>query len=222
VRILAGAADLVVIVDVMSFSTAVSVAVERGATVIPYRFRDDTANGYARSVGATLANPDRGGPGLTLSPASLSILGLGEQIVLPSPNGATCSVVAAEAGATVVAGCLRNAGAVGRFAAARGGTTAVIAAGEIWPDGSLRPALEDLIGAGAVLAGLDPESLSPEARAAVAVFLSARDDLPRTLESSSSGRELIDAGYGADVTIASQLDATDLVPVLTDGAFTAR
>ncbi|MGK2852026.1 MAG: 2-phosphosulfolactate phosphatase [Candidatus Limnocylindrales bacterium] len=222
VRILAGQADLVVIVDVLSFSTAVSVAVERGATVIPHRFRDGTGEHLARSVGATLANADRGGPGPTLSPASLSVLRPGEQLVLPSPNGATCSVLAAEAGARVVAGCLRNASAVGRLAASLGGTTVIIAAGEIWPDGGIRPAVEDLIGAGAILAAFDPLSLSPEARAAVAAFRATRDEMIGMLESSASGRELIDAGFGADVAIAGQVDATEVVPMLTGGAFHAR
>lgn len=222
VRILAGSADLVVIVDVLSFSTAVSVAVERGAMVIPYRFRDGTAEHYARSMGATLANPDRGGSGPSLSPASLSSLHRGEQLVLPSPNGATCSALAAEAGAVVVAGCLRNASAVGRFAAGRGGTTAVIAAGERWPDGGLRPAVEDFIGAGAVIAAMAPSSLSPEAKAAVAAFQAARDDLRGMLEGSSSGRELIDRGFGSDVTIAGDFDATELVPVLGEDAFQGR
>jgi 2-phosphosulfolactate phosphatase len=220
VRILAGQADLVVIVDVLSFSTAVSVAVDHRAVVIPHRFRDDTAEHFARSIGATLANPDRRGSGASLSPASLSVLRPGERLVLPSPNGATCSLVAAESGATVVAGCLRNASAVGRFAAAHGGTTAVIAAGEIWPDGGLRPAIEDLIGAGAVMAVLDPLSLSPEARIAVAAFRAAGSDMLGMLSASSSGRELIEAGFAPDVMIAAELDATDLVPVLRDGAFT--
>lgn len=220
--VLAAPVDLVVIVDVLSFSTAVSVAVERGARVFPYRFRSDTAEDFARSVGATLASADRGGQGPTLSPASLLNLRPGDQLVLPSPNGAACSMLAAERGATVVAGCLRNASAVGRFADAHGGTTAVIAAGEKWPDGGLRPAVEDLIGAGAVLAHFDPSSMSPEARAAVSVFRAALGELPAMLKSSSSGRELIDAGFGVDVAMACEVDATDLVPVLSGGAFLAR
>jgi hypothetical protein len=40
------AADIVV-VDVLRFSTAVSVAVERGATVLPYTWEDDRAETYA-------------------------------------------------------------------------------------------------------------------------------------------------------------------------------
>jgi 2-phosphosulfolactate phosphatase len=222
VRILAGQADLVVIVDVLSFSTTVSVAVERGAMVIPRRLGDATAESDARSVGATLANRDRAGPGPTLSPSSVSVLRPGEQLVLPSPNGATCSILAAEAGALVVAGCLRNASAVGRFAAAHGGATAVIAAGETWPDGGLRPAIEDLIGAGAILAALDSRSLSPEARVAVGAFRAAGSDLPGMLSASSSGRELTAAGFGPDVVIAGEVDATDLVPVLSDGAVRGR
>lgn len=219
VQLLAGETDLVIIVDILSFSTAVSVAVERGAAVIPYRFRDASAAAYARSIGATLAATDRSGPGPTLSPASLAALRQGERLVLPSPNGAVCASLAAEAGALVVAACLRNAGAVARFATSRGGTTAVIAAGELWPDGGLRPAVEDLIGAGAVLAGLDADLMSPEARAAAAAFRAARHDLLGALTGSASGRELVDRGFSDDVAIAARLDVTDLIPVLADGMF---
>lgn len=221
-RALAAVAGTVVIVDVLSFSTSVSVAIERGGIVIPSRVADDTAAEHARSIGATLASPYRGGPGPTLSPASLSVLRGGERLVLPSPNGATCTLLAADAGATVVAGCVRNATAVGRYAAARGGTVAVIAAGERWPAGGLRPAVEDLIGAGAILAALGPRRLSPEAMSAVAAFRAAAGDLRATLDASSSGRELIDAGFGEDVAIAAAIDATELVPELRDGAFQGR
>ncbi len=220
VRSLAAVADLIVVVDVLSFSTAVSVAVERGATVIAHRSGDAAgAAARARAIGATLASPNRGAPGPTLSPASLGSLHAGERLLLPSPNGAACALLAAEAGTMVIVGCLRNAGVVGRFAATRSGTTAIVAAGERWPDGGLRPAVEDLLGAGAILAAFDRAALSPEARAAVAAFRDASRDLPSALIESASGRELAERGFEADVRLAAELDATDLVPVLVDGAF---
>jgi 2-phosphosulfolactate phosphatase len=219
VRVLAPVVDLVVVVDVLSFSTAVTVAVERGARVIPYPFRDGTARAYAKSIGATLASPNRGAPGPTLSPSSLLGLRPGDLLVLPSPNGAACAVAAAEAGAMVVAGSLRNASAVGRLVAAHGGASAIIAAGETWPDGGLRPAVEDLVGAGAILAMVEPAGLSPEARGAVGAFHTARARLAAILRDSASGRELIGAGFEPDVELAADHDATDLVPVLVDGAF---
>jgi 2-phosphosulfolactate phosphatase len=225
VRLLAPVVDLVVVVDVLSFSTAVSIAVEQGARVVPYpmdgRVDDGTAATHARAIGATLARPNRGGPGPTLSPASLAGMRSGDLLVLPSPNGSTCAVEAAATGTMVVAGCLRNASAVGRLVDAHGGTAAIVLAGERWPDDSLRPCVEDLLGAGAILAGIEPRSLSPEARAAVGAFRSARSRLGPALTDSASGRELVQRGHGADVALAAALDATDRVPVLVDGAFSS-
>ena len=219
VQTLAPVVDLVVIVDVLSFSTAVSIAVEQGARVVPYRYQDATAAEHARTIGATLASPNRRTTGPSLSPASLVSLRAGDVLVLPSPNGASCAVEAAVSGAMIVAGCLRNAAAVGRLVAGHGGAVAIVAAGEAWPDASLRPAVEDLIGAGAILAAVEPGALSPEARAAAAAFRGMRGTLARILLESASGRELVKAGLAEDVELAADLDATDLVPVLVDGAF---
>ncbi len=221
VRLLAPLVDVVVIVDVLSFTTAVSVAVEQGATVFPHRFRDDTADQRAKRLGAVLAQSRRDGPGPSLSPSSLAMLAPGDRLVLPSPNGATCTVLAAEATATVVAGCLRNASAVARFVRDRGGTVAVIAAGEQWPDGTLRPGVEDLLGAGAIIAALTTGSASPEARLAAAAFERLRHGLASALADCASGREILDRGFARDVELAAELDVTALVPVLRDGAFTA-
>jgi 2-phosphosulfolactate phosphatase len=205
------------VVDVLRFTTAVEAAVSHGVAVYPYRWRDGTAAAFADSVRAVLADGrDPAGP--SLSPSSMDALAPGAAVVLPSPNGSACTVLAAEAGAQVVAGCLRNAAAVAAWADAAEGPVTVIACGERWPDGSLRPSLEDLLGAGAILASMTGDS-SPEARAAVAAFRDAARHLPGVLSECASGRELIDKGRAADVRYAARLNASATVPVLSQGAF---
>jgi 2-phosphosulfolactate phosphatase len=221
-----GSACLVVI-DVLSFTTATTVAVEAGTRVFPYPRRDETAAAFAARKQASLAvartavTPESP---WSLSPAGLQRAPLTDRLVLPSPNGST--IAAAASGLPVVAGCLRNATATARWLIRRGfGTRArpvgVIAAGERWPDGSLRPAVEDLLGAAAVISGLMDgglDSLSPEA---VAAGTCPRDSLAFMIKASASGRELEAGGFAEDVAIASQIDSTDVVPVLSDEAFEA-
>ena len=80
--------DVLVVVDVLSFSTAVTVAVERGAQVWPHCGGADAAR-LAEDVGAELAGHRGSDAVLSLSPASLLGLGAGDRLVLPSPNGST-------------------------------------------------------------------------------------------------------------------------------------
>jgi 2-phosphosulfolactate phosphatase len=229
---LAPVSDIVVLVDVLRFTTAVSVAVGRGATVFPYRWRDETAATFADVNDAELAGP-RGDPSFrwSLSPTDLMGIPAGARLVLPSPNGAHLSVAAADSGAMVVAGSLRNAAAVGRYIVQQQpDVISVIAAGERWPDaaghgtGPMRPAVEDLLGAGAVLSRVRsefasrPVSASPEARAARAAFAAAAD-LDAELAESVSGHELIGRGWADDVRAAAALNVDSVVPVLTDGAY---
>ena len=51
----AGSPVCAVVVDVLSFTTCVSVAVDAGTTVHPYRWKDDSARAFADERGATLA-----------------------------------------------------------------------------------------------------------------------------------------------------------------------
>lgn len=217
----AQAGGTLVVVDVLSFTTSVSVAVERGTAVIPCAWRDGRAEALARDAGARLAvgrravTPEHP---WSLSPAALRAAPAPERLVLPSPNG---SAIAAAAGAgTVVAACLRNASAVARWIGAAAPVT-VVAAGERWPDGSLRPALEDLLGAGAVLAALAGRTraaLSPEAAATAAAY-GATHPVADAVRRCASGVELAEAGFGADVDVAVEADSSQVVPVLRDGAF---
>lgn len=220
--------DVAVVVDVLSFTTTVTVAVERGMVVHPFPWRDDRAEAYAARLGATLAvgrAEARERPGLvSLSPASLAAVEGVARLVLPSPNGSSISAALVGSGAVVVAACLRNAAAVADWLAPRvaaGAVVAVVAAGERWPDGSLRPAAEDLWGAGALLRGIAPGLLSPEARLAADAYAAVADHLPAAVAACASGRELVDRGFAADVTAASLAAASDAVPVVRGGAFSA-
>lgn len=213
---LAPDSDVVIVVDVLSFTTCVEIATANGAVVLPHPFRDATAGDFAARSGARLAS-SRAGRGYSLSPASLLDIRAGTRLVLPSPNGATVSLAAP--GARTLAGCLRNATAVARTAARAGARVAVVPCGERWPDGSLRPALEDWLGAGAVIAALDGRK-SPEATAAERVFAAA-GDLTELVGGCASARELIDRGFGADVRLAAELDCSDAVPVLEGGEYRA-
>ncbi|MGO8958393.1 MAG: 2-phosphosulfolactate phosphatase [Streptosporangiaceae bacterium] len=233
-------ADIAVIVDVLSFTTAVSVAVDRGAEVFPYRWQDPSAREFARRHDAVLAvgrsaAAAAGTDAVSLSPVSIRDAARLARLVLPSPNGSALAADLAAAGVTVVAACLRNRAAVARWLAGQrtlAGTApviAVIAAGERWPDGSLRPAVEDLWGAGALIAALAACSptlpagshlaVSPEARAAAGAFNAAQADLPAALLACASGRELAGLGFAEDVWIAGELDASTSVPLLAGGRF---
>lgn len=219
-------ADVAVVVDVLSFTTTTTVALDLGVTVVPYRWRDASAAAFAADRDAALAvgRSQAGDDGISLSPRTLRRAAatgrLPERLVLPSPNGATICHDLATGGIEVVAASLRNAGAVGRALADRDVVVAVIAAGERWPDGSLRPAVEDLWGAGAVLAALGGAGLSPEAEAAVAAHRVVEGWVSEALTTTASGRELSDAGYADDVRVAGEVGASTAVPVLRDGAFT--
>ncbi|MEV0180198.1 hypothetical protein AB0I54_12975 [Streptomyces sp. NPDC050625] len=105
----------------------------------------------------------------------------------------------------VIAACLRHVTAVSSWLVARGYGTPehpvpVIAAGERWPEGSLRPALEDLLGAGALISELCCQGCGPALR--------------------GGGRRLAAMGFVGDVAIATEEDVCTVVPVRDgDGAF---
>jgi 2-phosphosulfolactate phosphatase len=264
-------ASYAVIVDVLSFTTTLSVAVDAGAEVFPYPWQDGSAQSFARQHSAILAvgraesgspvpadspgadtpasgalgagrsgaseaaaaasssEPGTGDPPrISLSPATIRAIPGLARIVLPSPNGSALASQLADSGATVIGGCLRNRTAIAKWLVShqtRDGITpviAVIAAGERWPDGSLRPAIEDLWGAGAIVSALGKlgtTGLSPEATSAAAAYRAIEATLAQALVSCSSGIELASAGFGGDVAVAAELDSSTCVPVLAGGRF---
>lgn len=214
---------MAVVVDTLTFSTTVTVAADRGVPVRPYRWAAAAAGDEARRLGATLAVPRPAAVtgDVSLSPSTFRTANGLSRVVLPSPNGSTICAVLAEAGADVVVGSLRNRRAVAEHLHEGGGRVLLVPAGERWPDDSLRPAIEDLWGAGAVvdavLAAYPSVAMTDETLAAAAAYRLVEDRLAAVLLACPSGQELSGMGYASDVSIAAELDTSQAVPVLTDG-----
>jgi 2-phosphosulfolactate phosphatase len=148
------------------------------------------------------------------------------------PGNPVIDLVAALADhpAAIVAGSLRNAAAVARWALDRQGdkgdrfTVAVVAAGEVRDDASTRFALEDLLGAGAIidaLASVGIDYCSPESAAVNAAFTGLRNATGALISASASGRELTAEGRESEVKLAIAIDSDTAVPVLREFSFRA-
>ena len=219
--------DIVVVVDVLSFSTAVATAVHHGGIIRPCG-HDDTPAALASSTGSELAVRREEVPALgrfSLSPLTFIGMEPGVSVVLASPNGATCCRYANDI-PYLLAGALLNAQSVAEAASAliqgndRGIT--VVAAGERWErpgeDGELRVAIEDYLGAGAIISRITAAK-SPEATLCELAFRSAEPRLAEMILGCGSGVELTERGYRGDAEHAARLDLYDTVPVLRAGRF---
>ncbi|MCS7462766.1 2-phosphosulfolactate phosphatase [Paenibacillus doosanensis] len=224
--------DIVIIVDVLSFSSTVVTALHYGALIIPYPPPMEGARSFAAAQGAELvtgrAEAAKTG-GHSLSPLSFGSADRSRPFVLCSANGAACTAAGAAAQtAAVIAGSLLNASAAARAAERLrllrpGKAVTVIACGERWDnarqeENSLRPAIEDYLGAGAILSGLSG-SRSPEARLCAAAYEAVRSDVRALLLDCASGRELRLRGFEDDVTHCSSTDRYEAVPMLQGGRF---
>ena len=240
---LADVTDVFIIIDILSFSSCVDICVSNGAEVYPFPYNDKTAEDFANSIGAELAvsrkdNPT--GEKYSLMLSSLQKIPKGNKLVLPSPNGSAISFEVKNK--PVICGSLRNAKAVADYAMRNYERISLIPAGEKWEDGSMRFAVEDLIGAGAIISYLNgllsPESLSMLAvydhfknkisatisatssgKEHKSVFDSFKKNIAGVLKVSSSGKELIKRGFEKDIEIASDLNLSKSVPVLIENRF---
>jgi 2-phosphosulfolactate phosphatase len=131
--------DLLVVVDVLCFSTSVATAVARGGVIYPCAV-DDEPSALAARVGAETAvrRPDVSDRSrFSLSPPTFEQIAAPDtRIVLASPNGATCSrygnsVPALFAGALVNARAVAEAVADTLCANPTVGVT-MLACGERW------------------------------------------------------------------------------------------
>ncbi len=212
--------DVIIIVDVLSFSTCVDIATKNGAIIYPYRWKDETAIDYAISLEAELADFERKlTDGYSLSPASLINIPPQTKLVLPSPNGSTLTL--ATKTTPTLCGSLRNAKAVAKYAMRFGKKISIVPAGEQWADKALRVAFEDLVGAGAIISYLKG-NLSPESKTALSVYKASKENLLEEIKNCSSGKELIERGFEKDIDLACDFNSSDNIPLLMGGAYVGQ
>lgn len=229
--------DVVVAVDVFSFSTTLSIAVSRDFTCLVYSGAEIEALGGPAAAAIRLGTKPicrgrRAGPGeVSLSPSSLRSAEPGQRVVFTSLNGASVVAAASKAPALLIGG-LRNATSAAQLTARLVGTTragrvTVVACAEHWSSvenaTGLRPCIEDWAGAGLLCARLGELgfSLSAEARMAAAVWDREAAVLD-ALADCISARELRAGGYVSDIELALQVDADDKVPARMAAEQTGR
>lgn len=185
-------ADVVVVVDVLRFSSRVTAQLEAGADRVPL---DAAAHDVSLNGAAVAAVAQRSGAvvllGCLRNASAVADAVLAEQ----HRRGARTSVAIIAAGERLG----RDSDEL-RFAV---------------EDQFGAGAIVEALGARGV------DHTSPEAAAAGEAFRALRGALRHLLTASGSGRELIDRGLREDVLAAAAVDAASVVPVLRDGAFTA-
>jgi 2-phosphosulfolactate phosphatase len=214
--------DIIVIVDTLSFSTAAVTAVHHGAIVYPCAIEENPL-AIAQCLGAKACLHDLDNPKtecVCLSPMTYLGMKPDTRVVLASFHGATCSRYAREVPFLFV-GALVNAKATADAVSQLMQTTnlcvTAIACGERWltpkEDEHLRMAVEDYLGAGAILSYLQYEK-SPEALVACGAFRQMQHQLKDILWECGSGRELREGGFATDVCHAAQLNLYNSVPIM--------
>lgn len=138
------------------------------------------------------------------SPGAFSQEYAGRTLFMSTTNG-TRAILAAQDAAQLFVGALVNASAVAAVLADMGLDVTLLCAGT-----NGRVAIEDVIGAGAVLSALNREIAtvpgSDTARMAIRLFESSRNDLRSALAEGDGGRNVIAAGLGEDIDFAATVD----------------
>jgi 2-phosphosulfolactate phosphatase len=204
----------VVVFDVLRATTTIAAALAAGVSEI--RIFDTVEAAAAAKEGQNcLLVGERdclppAGFDLGNSPGSFNPAAHRGRIIFMSTTNGARAIVAAQAAPLLLTAALVNATATAdRLVAAKMDITLLCAgtAGQ--------PAMEDLIGAGAVIDAIQNKaSLALEndiARIAHRLFQSARHDLQSALAESTGGQNVIAVGLGADIDFAARLDAFPIV-----------
>lgn len=217
-----------IIVDVLSFSSTVVTGLNYGAIIYPY---PPHLNGkaYAQSLGALYILGRAEAARLdapTLSPVTFNHSHDRQKYVLSSLNGAFCTWIASHIPALFI-GSLLNASVVAsaasQISASLKANITVVPCGEVWNgvkefEDSLRPAMEDYLGAGAILSRIEGKQ-SAEVQVCIGAFQHSKSTLSRLIWDCTSGIELRERGFEKDVKHCSRLNIYQTVPILKNQHF---
>ena len=216
----------VAVVDVLRATTTIATALANGAAgVIPVAEPEEAiALGNRLGRDRVLFCGERHsvrieGFDLDNSPASFTPEAVaGKTLILTTTNG-TRALRAVTTAASVRTAALVNRGAVAEALARETGDVAIVCAGDA--NGF---ALEDAIGAGALvdaLRALDGGvELRDGARAAALLYRTVANRLADAIASADHAQSLAEKGFTDDVAYSAVLDVLDVVPALRDGILT--
>src|SRR5688572_850974 len=208
----------VVVLDVLRATTSITAALSAGVKEIRIFPDLDAARAAAQAYpGKRLLCGEHAclpPPGFDLgnSPGQFLPSHAGATLFMCTTNG-TRALIAARSAPVVLTGALVNAAAVATRLFQENRNMVLLCAGT-----NGKVALEDVIGAGAVLHELSQRTeVRPEsdvARMADRLFDGAKADLQSALADAQGGRNVIAAGLQADIAFAARLNALDAVGVV--------
>ncbi len=225
--------NIIVIVDTLRFSSAVTTAIENGFTIYPISDREKGKE-LAKSIGAEMSGRSEIAryslsPKSFLNPAEKD----NKKVVLYSANGAVCASLIKEGNITYI-GCFLNAKAVAeqveKISKAKNYDVTIIAAGEkrsiekgetieyLEDKIGFRKVfdVEDYLGCGAIISYINL-SKTPEAKVCESAFKSSENELKQLLLESFSGRHLVQTKRKEDVEWSVQLNYYNVVPIIYKG-----
>ena len=220
------AADLrgatAVVIDAIRATTTIVAALAAGCReVIPYRTDAEVkAEAGRRPAGTVVTAGERLGvriEGLdhNNSPSVMTPAAVGGRTLLLTTTNGTQAILDAMPAETVIVAAMLNRRAVARRCAAIGRRVVFISAGTV---GTV--SCEDTLVAGAVIAALSEEPdgaafhLEDSARVALAAWRGAEDRLDEIFHETWGGAFIARLGLEADLAVCTEVDTTDVVPVV--------
>jgi len=157
-------------------------------------------------------------PGFDLgnSPGQFRASHHGATMFMCTTNG-TRALLAAREAAVLFTGAIVNASAVAQTLRATGRDVTLLCAGT---NGEV--AMEDVIGAGAVIAALKPDDINDIAATALDAFERGRNHLAGVLSETLGGINVRAAGLAEDIEFAARLDAVPIVGVAAGDPLVVR